>query len=451
MMDPSAAACLTRADLKATRPWLRRLRREIVRLSPGWIKALADYRKVTEAEALASEILPLADAVHFLQSQAVRLLKPRRVSSAGRPLWMFDTVLESHCQPRGKVLVIGPGNYPLLLSAVPALQALVAGNQVLLKPAPGTTALLEFFGQALQQAGGPSARLKLLPERVEAVYATIAQGIDLAVFTGSAEHGRALLSKLAQPLVPAIVELSGCDSAFVLEDADLKLAARSIAYGLRLNHGRTCIAPRRLLVAKAVAPPFRKALLKELSHLEPTLPLPRQTASLVDELVQEALKAGAHIAHGQPPSPDQPFTPLLLDNVRTDLRCWRSDIFAPMASLLEFESLEEALAADQACPYQLGASIFGKHQQQVSALAQALRAPNVTINDLIVPTADPRLSFGGTGHSGYGHTRGPEGLRAMIIDKTIARKRTPLRPHLEPPSEQQHQLLAKLLHWLHGR
>ena len=133
-------------------------------------------------------------------------------------------------QPFGIVLVIGPGNYPLFLPAVHALHALVAGNAVLLKPAPGTREVALAFAR-LAVARRPRSRAAHGParERRKPRATPSPRGVDKVIFTGSSENGRDVLAQLAETNTPSVMELSGEDAVIVLADADLDLVVRALA------------------------------------------------------------------------------------------------------------------------------------------------------------------------------------------------------------------------------
>ena len=137
---------------------LRQLRHAIARDARAWAQSAA-RDGASEADILVSEVLPLLAALRFLENRAACLLAPER-RWRGRPLWLFGTRLEVRRLPFGRVLVIGPRNYPLLLPGVQAVQALAAGNAVLLKPAPGCAAPMALLGHALVQAGLPKPVLR---------------------------------------------------------------------------------------------------------------------------------------------------------------------------------------------------------------------------------------------------------------------------------------------------
>jgi len=289
----------------------------------------------------------------------------------------------------------------------------VAGNEVVWKPGTGGRAVALVVADALEVAGLPPGLLRVTDESVAAAEREIAAGVDKVVFTGSATTGRMLMRGLAESLTPCVAELSGCDAVVVLPSADLSLVAQALAFGMRLNGSATCMAPRRILLVEASA--ARKAELRQrlegaFAAIEPIALAPRVRRQL-DELVEAAIAEGAEV-HGGP-------GPILVSGVRPDMAIAQADIFAPVAMLLDAGSEAELPGAMDACPYALTAAIFGD-VREARRLAPRLTAGTVTINDLIVPTADPRLPFGGRKASGFGVTRGTEGLLEMTAVKVVS-------------------------------
>jgi len=271
-------------------------------------------------------------------------------------------------EPLGLVLILAPANNLLFLPGAQTAQALAAGNAVLWKPGWGGTAAAGAFLALTRAAGLPPGLLTVLPEEPEAAREAIAAGVDKVLLTGSAATGREVLPELGRRLIPAVAELSGDDPLFVLPGADLDRVARALRFGRTLNHGETCIAPRRVFVPRDLIPGLKERL-----------------ASLGLE-----------------------------------------------APLIPVASVEEALAEARRSPYALGASVFGPEEEAV-ALAGRIRAGVVVVNDLIVPTADPRLPFGGRGESGFGVTRGAEGLLELTAPKVVAVRRSRRLFHFEEP------------------
>jgi acyl-CoA reductase-like NAD-dependent aldehyde dehydrogenase len=424
-----------------------RLRRALARDPEPLVRSLRLPTRASDAESLASEIVPLADAVRFLEREAPALLATRRLGRRGRPGWLRGVDVEVERVPHGRVLVIGPSNYPLFLPGVQSLQALVAGNDVWWKPGRGGTGAAAALAGLLRDAGLPEGALRILPEdEAEAVQA-IEHHADLVVLTGSVDTARAVLARCAARPVPAIVEASGCDAVFVLDGADPARVADALAFGLRWNGGATCIAPRRVFVPGRMVRELERALLRRIETTEPAAVDPRAAARGI-EWAMEAVAEGASVVHGDL-RPRQRMRPLVLSNARPGMRLLREDLFAPILALVPVESAEEALAADGLCPFALGASVFGP-RDLARPFARRVRAGTVTVHDLIVPTADPRVAFGGFGSSGFGKTRGAEGLLAMTVTKTISVRRGRFLPHLAPPDPRQERLFRAWLSAAHG-
>ena len=187
---------------------IREIRYRLAVETEGLAATVRHPQRTSISETLAAEILPLADACRFLERQARRALRPRRISRRSRPLWLRGVDLHVRREPWGVVLIISPGNYPLLLPGVQALQALVGGNAVLVKPAPGSGESVSALAQLCQDAGLDPRLLCVLPEAVEAGRAAIAAGVDEVFLTGSATTGQAVLADLA-PQLPARNEEAG--------------------------------------------------------------------------------------------------------------------------------------------------------------------------------------------------------------------------------------------------
>lgn len=392
------------------------------------------------AEFLASEIIPLLDACRFLEKNANRLLAPRRHSSWGMPLWLAGTRHEIVREALGVVLVIGPSNYPFFLPGTQVLQAIVGGNAVLLKPGSGGSECATLLARLLSEAGLPEGVFQILPEFTQAAVETISRGVDKVFLTGSGAAGRKVLIQCAYTLTPATVELSGCDAALILPDANLDLAAQAIAFGLTLNSGRTCIAPRRAIVWGEAADHFQTKLLRALQG-RPKIFLKEQMNTEFVENVRMAIKQGARLIHGAINEDGVIEGPVILAGVGESTSMALEENWGAVLSIIPVANESEAVRAFHRSPFGLGASIFTSQIKQARALAARLEAGSICINDLVVPTADGRLPFGGRNQSGFGVTRGPEGLLEMTVLKVIS-TRSRFHFHLRPPEPKQLELLS---------
>jgi len=429
--------------------------RERARILGGLRHVLADDPKrfltplrlstrTDDAESLSAEVLPLASACRWIERHAARTLRTRRLGVRGRPLWLWGVDAEIRREPFGEVLIIGPGNFPLFLPGVQTLQALAAGNRVRIKPAPGGADAMRRLADAWVALGVPRDTLEVLDTSTDAAEAAL-DTADLVVLTGGEATGRAVRGRCAERGIPLIAELSGHDVAYVLPGADAELAARCVAFGVRMNGGATCIAPRRVLVHPPRRDVFLNTLRAELDGV-PGTPAPEAVVRRAAALVEQAVAAGGGcIAGGVPDGPT--IRPTVLTDVPDDAALHNQDLFAPVVSVGDLPDASEALPRSG---FGLGASVFGP-EAAARAFASRLNAGVVTINDVIVPTADPRLPFGGRGRSGYGVTRGAEGLLAMTRPKAVSVRRRRVYPHLRATDAHTLPMLTALLGTLHGR
>jgi acyl-CoA reductase-like NAD-dependent aldehyde dehydrogenase len=439
---------------------IRKLRRLIASDAPGLAGIVpihlpgAFHRTV--ADTMVAEVLPLLEACRFLEREAETILRSRQLGSYGRPMWLAGIEGEVERAPWGVVLILGASNYPLLLAGVQALQALVAGNAVLWKPAPGTAAVAFALRALLLEAGLVPELLTLLDPATESATEAIVSGVDHVVLTGSAETGKAVMHQLAETLTPSTMELSGCDAVFVLPGADLDHAVDALAFGLRFNGSFTCMAPRRVFLightdTKAID--FEMRLATAVSNYPPVT-LSEKAFATLHELIHDARAQGGEILlDGVIGNLDTQVSATLIAQATPALLSMQTEIFAPVVSVMRVANADEALAANAACPYALTASIFSTERDARAFMRSAgnrLRAGNVLINDVIIPTADPRIPFGGRGRSGFGVTRGAEGLLAMTTPRTIQMQRGKSRRAYDETSPAHTEFFTALIRMLHG-
>jgi acyl-CoA reductase-like NAD-dependent aldehyde dehydrogenase len=458
---------------QAQLPWSQLTVRTRARTIGEFASALVENRKELHQlltlpmrtdfrETVSSELLPLADAAKWLSKRSARVLATRYLDGGGCPLWLGRLRSLVHRVPHGLVLIIGTWNYPIFLTGVQILHALVAGNAVAIKPAPGCEAITRYLIDLLVQCGVPARLMVLLDSSIEAGKAAMQVGVDHVVMTGSSNSGRAVLTQAIPSLTSATMELSGNDALYVLPGADLHRVCDLLRFGMRLNGGATCMAPRRVFITHKASEVFYRLLAERLS--EPSQQNWRTTVSSATyrrlwDGVSDALSKGARIFSGEPRQPMATSGPepswvstghVVLTDVRTDMNLYREEIFAPLVMIVPVENWSEALQADSQCPYALAASVFGPVEDALR-LIPFVSAGTVSINDLIVPTADPRVPFGGRGESGFGVTRGVEGLLAMTTAKVVSTRLGSWLPHASLPREGDEQLLDGMLQFMHGK
>jgi aldehyde dehydrogenase (NAD+) len=465
----SAFAAAYSAQLAWSQLTVRARAAMIGRVAPGIVEARHELARLVKApmrtdyrETVSSELLPLADAAKWLSGHSSRVLATRYLDGGGSPSWLGRLRSVVHRVPHGLVLIIGTWNYPIFLTGVQILHALTAGNAVAIKPAPGCEDVTKYMVELMGRCGIPEGLMVVLDSSVDAGKVAMNVGVDHVVMTGSSQSGRNVLTQAIPSLTSATMELSGNDAVYVLPGADMHRVCDLIRFGLRLNGGATCLAPRRIFIPQKASEVFHRVLEECLSVPEQQqwrTPIASATYRRLWDGVADALNRGARIFSGElrPPSPASGTEPdyvstghIVLTDVRTDMKLYKADIFAPVAMIVPVDNWSDALKADSQCPYALSASIFGPVEDALR-LVPFVSAGTITINDLIVPTADPRLPFGGRGESGFGVTRGIEGLLSMTTAKVVSTRLGNWLPHASLPGPGDEQLLDGLLQFVHGK
>jgi aldehyde dehydrogenase (NAD+) len=423
---------------------LRCIRHTLAEQAQRLVEAIPAELSRNEADTLAAEVLPLLEACKFLEREATHLLAARRLGRRGLPFWLADIEATVERVPLGVVLIIAPSNYPLFLPGVQALQALAAGNAVVWKPGRGGAAVAQLFVSACIRAKIPEHLLRVTDESVEAVAVEVKMQPDKIIFTGSALAGRAVQHLAAQAAIPVVAELSGCDAVIVLPSADRERVVDALCFGMRLNGSATCMAPRRLLLVGGGHEAMLGMLRRRFAAMDPIF-VRQDIRRGLEALLLDARGHGATIT-GE--VGDLSMKPLLLANGPPEMKIATSDLFAPVLMVTAVRNVDAIVEGESQSPFGLTASIFGDEVDAL-ALGARLSVGTVLVNDLIVPTADPRVPFGGRRGSGFGVTRGAEGLLEMTAVKTTSIRRGKDRRHYQSTTDAHAELFSGVVAMSH--
>jgi len=429
-MDTARAASRTWRGVAAHERAARigSLLREVFRRRNEIVRCVCSEAGKTAAEALLSDILPTLEMLRYLEHNAARLLRPRRVST---PLIYSSSASHVEYRPRGVVLVIAPWNNPFQLSVVPIAFALAAGNAVVLKPSERTPATGALTGELCQAAGLPNHEVQVARGGPEVAQALIAERPDLVFFTGGAEGGRGVLAAAAGQPTPVILELGGKDPMIVFADADRERAARAAVYGAFAHAGQHCVSIKRLLVEHTLYDAFLERVAEQTRALAATgdwgrVVDERAKAGAVEQ-VREALAAGARLV-----VPNDVTTaaaePTLVADCTPTMRLMQEETFAPVLAAMSFLTEDEAVRRANDSPFGLNASVWSGDSERSARVVGRLDTGNVYVNNVLINTGNPHLPFGGVKASGFGRYHGPEGLRAFCVATSVmvdrSRRRT---------------------------
>ena len=337
-------------------------------------------------------------------------------------------------QPLGPVMAIMPWNFPFWQVFRFAAPALMAGNTILLKHAsnvPGCAkAIVSLMGEAF---GGQDFVKAVFVSGQEAEALIGDSRIRAVTFTGSTAAGRKVAAAAGKHLKKSVLELGGSDPYLVLEDADLRAAAKTCAAARMVNGGQSCIAAKRFLVAAPVHEEFLGLFRDELARYQPGDPFEKETllgplarADLRDDIhaqVKDSIAAGAELVLGGaiPDGaglPDRPYYPAtLLAGVTPGMRVFDEETFGPVAAVTRVQNMQEAIELANRSPFGLGAAVFSGNEARARSVALALETGTVAINAQVV--SDPRFPFGGVKDSGWGRELGEHGIKEFVNVKTV--------------------------------
>jgi len=384
------AAQLLEAHAEALRPWIVR--------ETGGIPPKADFELhfvtsiLIEAAAIATQ-----PPGQMLPSGAKRLSFARRV-------------------PHGVVGVISPFNFPLILSTRAVAPALALGNAVVLKPDPQTPVTGGFILARLFEAAGlPPGLLHVLPGGVAAGEALVTDpDVKMISFTGSTAAGKRVGELASKHLKKVTLELGGKNSTIVLDDADLDVAASSIAWSAYLHQGQICMATGTVLAHRKVVRDLTERLVDKAKKLPVGDPNSQQCAlgplinerqlERVEGIVKDAVAKGAVLRAGG--TYDKLFyQPTVLEEVKPGMRVMDEEVFGPVVAIVPFDTDEEAIALANGTEYGLSTGVITQSLERAMHFASRLKSGIIHVNDQTVAD-EPWVPFGGTGASGNGGRHG---------------------------------------------
>ncbi len=392
----------------------------------------ADFGHRAYPETALAELLPTLAAARHAHRHLRSWMRPRRrrVGLAFRPgrAWVMR-------QPLGCVGIVSPWNYPLFLSVGPLVDALAAGNRVLLKPSELVPRFADTLA-ALLAARYDAAEVAVVRGGPEVGRAFCALPFDHLLFTGSTEVGRAVMRAAADGLVPVTLELGGKSPAIVAGDADPARTARSLMVGKLFNAGQTCVAPDYALVPEERLDAFAQALLDAAGRLYPRIADNPDYTRIVSERhmrrlrdgIAAAAAAGAvvlrhpdHAREADAAARSGRLVPTVLLSPPADCALMTDEIFGPVLPVLPYRSLDAAIAHVNERPRPLALYCYTDDPRVERAVLSRTLSGGVTVNGTILHCAQPDLPFGGVGASGTGACHGEAGFERLSHARAVYR------------------------------
>jgi acyl-CoA reductase-like NAD-dependent aldehyde dehydrogenase len=383
-------------------------------------------------EAYTMELLPTIDALHWIAAQGPEILGDERIRT---PQPFFAGKRASFAsEPLGVVGVIAPWNYPWSIPLGEAAMALMAGNGVVLKPAPLTCLIGQRIQRVFERAGLPEGVLRVIQGGPEVGAALVESSVAKVFFTGSVAVGRGVGETCARQLKGSVLELGGKDPMLVLADAQLHNAVSGALWGGFANAGQTCAGIERVYVLREAADRFIDGVVAGARRLRVGDPLDWSTQvgpmasqaqfEIVRDLVDEAVAAGAQLRCGGPvkvPGLDAAafYAPAVLTGVTHEMRIMREEVFGPVLPIVTVDSEDEAMALANDSRFGLGASVWTRDRVRGERIARELESGMAWINDHMYSHGALQCAWGGVKDSGVGRVHSKFGFYECVNVKQL--------------------------------
>ncbi|MEP6501733.1 MAG: coniferyl aldehyde dehydrogenase [Betaproteobacteria bacterium] len=416
-------------DLETRLDRLQRLETLIVGHHDEWLQVISnDFGHRSRHETLLGDIMATLACLAHTRRHLKRWMRPRRIPTALMYRPGYNRALR---QPLGVVGVVSPWNYPLYLSLTPALQALAAGNRVMLKPSELTPRFCEFLQRAVTDRFDP-AEFTVVTGDASVGQAFSQLPFDHLLFTGSTPVGRHIARAAAENLTPVTLELGGKSPAILDESCDLAKCVPRLAQNKLFNAGQTCVSPDYAWVPRGREAAFETVFRAAAARMYPRLiDNPDYTSVINDRhharlqhLLRDAQARGARIvpvnqANEAVPVGSRKIVPTLVFDVDADMAIMREEIFGPLLPVMSYDRLDDAIGYINAHDRPLALYWFGDSSKNRDRVLNGTISGGACVNDCMLQVAQEDAPFGGVGASGMGSYHGEQGFLTFSKEKSV--------------------------------
>ncbi|WP_326909853.1 aldehyde dehydrogenase [Sedimentibacter sp. MB31-C6] len=374
-------------------------------------------------EVYMTEIGMVLEELSFHIRHLSRWMRNKRVSTS---IAQFPAKSFISPEPYGVALIMSPWNYPIQLCLLPLIGAISAGCTAVVKPSAYAPATSKAIAQILRMIF-PEEYIAVVEGGRDQNRALLEEKFDYIFFTGSPAVGRLVMESAARYLTPITLELGGKSPVIVDKTANLKVAARRIAFGKVLNAGQTCVEPDYLFIHRDVKDEFIKWY---KSALQEFFPNGRMTDmnTIINEKhfkrVSGLLESGKIVSGGNTDQERRFVEPTLLDEVPLDSPIMQEEIFGPILPMISFIHISECTDYIMNNPKPLALYLFTNDSSVEKYVLDICSFGGGCINDTIIHLANSNMGFGGVGNSGMGSYHGKRSFDTFTHYRSIVKKAT---------------------------
>lgn len=411
--------------IKARREALRKLCAAIDAFEQPLTEALGRDLGKSASESYMCEIGLVKSELNFMLRHIASFAREKRVRT---PLAQSVSRSFEKPSPYGNVLILSPWNYPVLLTLDPLIDAIAAGNTVILKPSAYAPNTAEVLKALIESCFAPEYVALVTGGRAENE-CLLALDFNFIFFTGSKAVGKQVMRAASERLIPVALELGGKSPCIVDESASISLAARRIVFGKFVNCGQTCVAPDYILCHERVKDRLVCELESQIRAQYGAQPLLNENYGKIVNTKHfarlcELMDEKKIIFGGERDEAALRIAPTLMDGVTFEDPVMGQEIFGPILPILTYSDSERMLRRLQSLPSPLALYIFSSDKHAIARLQERLRFGGGCVNDTLIHLATSGMGFGGVGESGMGAYHGRRGFETFSHIKSIVDKKT---------------------------
>ncbi|MBI9008767.1 MAG: aldehyde dehydrogenase [Tenericutes bacterium] len=412
-------------DISFRRKQLKKLKETIKFYEDDLKEALLLDLGKSGAESYLTEIGITLKEISFMEKHLKKLMKNRRVGTS-----IKDFPAKSYISPHpyGVVLVMSPWNYPVMLSFCPLIGAIAAGNTCVLKPSEYSIYTTKVIDKIIKESfdsnyvacvtGGISVSQEILNQKYDYIF-----------YTGGKVVGRIVMEKAAKHLTAISLELGGKSPCIVDETANIKIAAKRIAFGKYLNAGQTCVAPDYLYIHESIKDEFLEQFELAINELFTSKPFESENYGKIInqrhfDRLSELLKDQFVLIGGTIDSKSLKISPTVLGEITATNKIMEEEIFGPILPLLTYSNIDDVINYINQNPSPLALYLFTSKKQIENKVLKSCNFGGGCINDTVMHVASETLPFGGVGESGMGNYHGRASFETFSHYRSIMRKET---------------------------
>ncbi len=404
---------------------LAKLKNSIIKNSELITNALQEDLGKSATEGFLAEVSLTLSEISHMQKNLKNYMKDRTVKTGLANFVAHSFIKKS---PYGTVLIISPWNYPFLLAIEPLVDAIAAGNTVVLKPSAYSPSTSKIIKKIISETFD-EREVAVIEGGREENACLLEQKFDYIFFTGSKAVGQKVLEAASKHITPVTLELGGKSPCIVEKTANIALSAKRIVFGKFLNCGQTCVAPDYIFCDKLVKEKLIEELKKQIKLQFGENPIQNKDYGKIINKKHFSRLLGLvdfeKVAHGGRFDENVlKIEPTIMDNVTCEDKIMQEEIFGPILPILTYDTIDDTILKINSGEKPLAFYIFSENKALINKILTECQFGGGCVNDVIMHLVSSDMPFGGVGESGMGMYHGKYGFDTFSHKKSIVDKKT---------------------------